>query len=360
MLIPIITDTHWGGRSESPDLLNHMTSFYEAQFFPYLRKHNIKRVCHLGDIVDRRKFIQYPILDNLKNVFMRPMWEMGIDLHILVGNHDTYYRNTNSLHAMKTIFGRFDGGWEPKFYDAPETVTFGDLDILMLPWITPENEADSMQALKDTKAEIVFGHLEMNGFEMYKGLPNHGGFDAAAFQRFKAVYSGHFHHKSDNGNIHYLGAPYEMTWSDYDDPRGFHVFDTDTLEMTYVQNTDRMFHKLFYADVDETSETLLDQDFDKYHGKYIKVVVQQKSKPYIFDQYMGKLSEAGCADIMVVEDHYNSQRLDETDLINQAEDTLTILSHYINALEGTVDKHAVDKLLRSLYSEALNMEDPTV
>mgnify|MGYP003385581067 CR=1 FL=1 len=359
MLIALITDTHFGVRSESPELLAHMTSFYANQFFPYLRKHGIKTVCHLGDIVDRRKFIQYPILASLKEVFMRPIWEMGIDLHIVVGNHDTYYRNTNSLHAMKTIFGRFDGGWEPKYYEFPEVVTFGDCDILMLPWITSENEAESMAMLQSTNAEILFGHVELNGFEMYKGLPNFGGLDRAIFKNFHTVMSGHFHHKSDVDNIHYLGSPYEMTWADFDDPRGFHVFDTDTRELTYIRNTERMFYKLFYADVDKTSDELLSTDFSAFSGKYVKVVVQQKSNPHTFDIFMTRLHDVGCADISIVEDHYNAQHIDEADLIDQAEDTLVILSKYVSDLKGTVDRPAVEATLISLYHESMNMEDST-
>jgi DNA repair exonuclease SbcCD nuclease subunit len=344
--IACITDTHWGCRSDSPDLLAAMTSFYETQFFPYLKRHQIKTVCHLGDIVDRRKYIQFPILSNLKETFMRPMWEQQIDLHILIGNHDIYYRNTNSLNAMRTIFGRFDGGWEPTFYEEATTVNFDGREILMLPWITPEQEAHAVQQLKTTTATAVMGHLELDGFEMYRGMPTHGGghsevggFDQSLLTRFSTVLSGHFHHKSDKGNIHYLGAPYEMTWSDYDDPRGFHVLDTDTLELEFIPNPARMFHKLFYTDRDRTPESVL-----------------AEPNPWLFDQWMGRLQAVGCIDISVVEDHYNAQQLSEADLVDQAEDTLTILSRYVSALEGTVDRPAIDALLRSLHSEALNME----
>lgn len=357
MKIACITDTHWGCRTDSPDLLAAMTTFYETQFFPYLKRHRIKTVCHLGDIVDRRKYIQYPILANLKETFMRPMWEQDIALHILVGNHDIYYRNTNSLNAMKTIFGRFDGGWEPTFYESPSVVNFDGRDILMLPWITPENETESATLMSSTSASVVFGHLEMNGFEMYRGMPNHGGLETSQFAKFATVLSGHFHHKSDVGNIHYLGAPYEMTWSDYDDPRGFHVFDTETLELEFVSNPARMFHKLFYTDVNRTAEDILAQSFDELQNTYVKVIVQQKSNPWLFDQWMGRLQAVGCIDISVVEDHYNCQQLSEADLINQAEDTLTILSQYVAALEGTVDRVGIEALLRSLHSEAMNMED---
>ena len=62
------------------------------------------------------------------------------------------------------------------------------------------------------------------------------------------VFSGHYHHRSSQDNIHYLGNPYEIYWNDVNETRGFHVFDTETLEHTPINNPYRMFYKISYND----------------------------------------------------------------------------------------------------------------
>jgi len=354
MKIAILTDTHWGARAESPDLLAHMLLFYREQFFPYLDLHRIKTVFHLGDIVDRRKFIQFSIAHYMRQNFFVPCEERGLDLHILIGNHDSYFKNCHDIHAMQELYGALgdSNAWRPTIYSKPEIIEMGTCKMLMLPWINDGNAEVSFTALREWQADVVFGHLEIKGFEMYRGMPAHEGFDAELFSRFNQVYSGHFHRKSQRGNISYLGAPYEMTWSDFDDPRGFHVFDTETGKMKYVQNPRRLFHKLWYDDTLEKPPI----DATIYKGCFLKVVVTAKNDPVKFDQYMANLYAAGPADVRVVDDHYNSQQLTDEELIDQAEDTMAILGKYVASLEGTVDKVALTKLFQALHTEALNME----
>ena len=357
MLIAILNDTHWGARSESADILSHQLTFYRDLFFPYLQTHNIKTVCHLGDLVDRRKFIQYSILNSMRTHFIKPLIDLNIDTHILVGNHDAPFRNSNEVNAVEELFASVrTATWSPHIYANPETVDFDGCSILMMPWINMTNEDDTAKAIQTTTAKIVFGHLEIKGFEMYKGLPSYDGISPGLFEKFEMVCSGHFHCKSTLGNINYLGAPMEMTWADYDDPRGFHIFDTDTKTLTYIQNPNRLFYKIFYSDRDKSTEEILNVEWLSYASKYVKVIVLQKDHPLTFDTFMDRLNEVSPADISIVEDHHNAQLLNEHNLVDQAEDTLTIISHFIENLEGTVDKAALNTLLRDLYTESLAMD----
>ena len=355
MKIALINDTHFGARNDSVSFNDYFFKFYDDVFFPYLEEHDIKTLVHLGDIVDRRKFINFSTLRDFREKFVYRLGHMGIDTHVIVGNHDTYWKNTNEINSMKELFSSFDGVHEPWVYDMPKEVVFDELKILILPWINRANREQTANFIKNSDAQIIMGHLEVAGFEMHPGYANDYGIDASVFSKFDMVMSGHYHHKSDNGTIYYLGAPYEITWTDYQDPRGFHVFDTDTRDLEYIRNPHRMFHKIFYDDADKTFEEVANNDFSFYEGTCVKVVVQNKTNPYWFDLVLDRLEKSNPLNVSVVED-FTEIVFDEDALIDQAEDTMSILNKYIETTEMSGDKKALQELFQELYTEAVTME----
>ena len=357
MKIALINDTHFGARGDSHVFNDFFFKFWENTFFPYLKEHNIKTCIHLGDVVDRRKFINHNIASDFQNRFMRRFWEEGIDTHILIGNHDTYFKNTNKVNAIQNLCTSYDGVNEPFIYDDPKVVTFDGVDILLMPWICEDNYDRSMALLKDAKVQLVFGHFEISGFEMDRGNVCHEGLNRDVFDRFDMVLSGHFHHKSSDGLVHYLGNQYEITWADYNDTRGFHIFDTETREIEFIQNPYKMFFKIVYDDSEHDFEYWKNYDYSQYQGTHVKVIVVNKQNPYLFDTVIDNLYKAGLADISVVEDFTEIIIEDDKDIVDQAEDTMTILSKYIDNLELNVDNERLKTFMRELYVEALNTEN---
>lgn len=353
MKIALITDTHWGARGDSVAFAAYFNRFYNDIFFPYLEANGIKRIFHLGDIVDRRKYINFVTARHLRK-FVEYCNTQGIDLDVIIGNHDTAFKNTNEVNSMNELFSH--SNFNVNYYSDPTDIEIDGTKIAVLPWVCSGNYEQSMDFLRNTPAQILFGHLEIQGFEMYKGAVNDHGFETNLFGKFDTVLSGHFHHKSTKGNISYLGAPYEMTWSDYNDPRGFHIFDTDTRELTFIQNPYTMFNKVFYNDSDITMEDLLNFDADKYKGTFVKVIVKTKNNPYWFDRFIDKLEKAEVLDLQVVDDNLNLNLDDDSDIVDEAEDTLTILKKYVDQIETTVDRKKLNGFLNELYNEAINVE----
>lgn len=354
MKVAVITDTHWGARADSREFLNHMVQFYRKIFFPELQERGIQTILHLGDIMEHRKFVNYVTLNALRKEFIERSSELGIGIHILVGNHDIPYRNTNEVNAMREIFGKHN---HVKLYWEPEEIEIESARILMMPWINSSNQERCFEAMKRSKAECMFGHLHIRGFEMHRGVPAHDGFAPDLFKKFQVVASGHFHKKSHYYNIQYLGAPYEMTWSDYNCPRGFHIFDTETLEFEYIRNPMHMFNKVFYSDDnDEKKELLANAKYDYLKDSYVKVVVRAKDDPFLFDTIMTRIYAANPIDVVVVDDHRNMQAMSEADILNETEDTLTILHDYVETISTQVDKIELDNLLKSLYNEAMELD----
>jgi DNA repair exonuclease SbcCD nuclease subunit len=350
--VAIITDTHLGARSDSMVFHDYFLRFFEQVLFPWLIENNVKILIHLGDFTDRRKYINFYTLNIVRTRIMARLKELGILVIVTVGNHDTFFKNTNEVNSMQELFSDMEN---IMVLTEPEEVLFDETKVLLMPWMNTANMEQSLAAIKNTDAKILMGHLELKGFIMQRGQKAEHGLDPEIFNKFNLVCSGHYHHKSDEGNIHYLGAPYEMTFADVNDPRGFHVWEPGKDNVEFIQNPYRMFHKLFYDDKNKELGTLLKRLTEKYSGTYVKVIVANRTNPYYFEKYLEKLFSLNPADVKIEED----LSLNESDtevVVDMAEDTLTILNKYVDGLEIDSDKAKIKEELRLLYVEASHMD----
>jgi len=351
--IAIVTDMHIGVRGDSKVFADHQEKFFREVFFKYIDENDIKVVMDLGDTFDRRKFINFVSLKRGKEFFFDQIEKRGLEYHALVGNHCTYYTNTNEVNSMNLLLGEYN-----KFHiyeSEPKELTFGSTKIMMLPWIAKDNAELCYEAIRNSDAHILMGHLEVQGFEMMKGQVCTHGMNKDIFSGFEQVYSGHFHHPSSYGNIRYLGSPYEMTWTDYDGDRGFWVLDTETRELERVRNPHRVFHKIEYDDTDMTVEDIAWLETDNLKDTFIKVIVKNRTNPYIYDLFINKLTDAGAADVKAVEDALNLESEGVDDILDETQDTKDILYSYIDSIETNVDKSGIKRVVDELYSEASNI-----
>ena len=354
MKIALLGDTHFGARNDNSAFHDYFEKFYRDVFFPYLKENEIDTVIQFGDLFDRRKYINFMTLARSRKYFFDELARLGITMHVFVGNHDTFYKNTNEVNSPDLLLTEYPN---IHVYSDPTDIAFDGTPITLLPWVCSGNIQQCLDHIENTPAQILFGHLELAGFEMYRGAVNdHGQFDSNILSKFDVVCSGHFHHKSSRGNIHYLGTPYEMSWSDYNDHRGFHIFDTNTRELEFIRNPNVIFNKIHYDDADKVMDDVVGIDFARYKGTYVKVIVRNKTNPYWFDIFVDRLEKAGTVDIQVVEDHLNLNLEDDSEIVNEAEDTLTILRKVVEGVESNVPKKDLDLFLTNLYDEAMHVE----
>ena len=346
MKIALLNDTHFGARNDSPAFIEFQNLFYDKIFFPYIERNNIKTLIHLGDVVDRRKFINHNTAHNFKKVFFNRLEELDIDTHIIIGNHDTYYKNTNEVNAMQNL----NINKNAKVYTHATETEFDGLNILFLPWICDDNEAETIRTIEKSTSPVAMGHLEVKGFEMHSGHMNEHGLEKAVFKRFEKVLSGHFHKKSDDGHIYYLGTQYEMTWSDYNCPKGFHIFDTETRELGRVENPNKMFKKIVYNDKETNYDGLDIKNFDK---SFVKLYISNKTDTDMYERFMDRLyNHINIHAIDVIEDPTDIGASVREDILEQGEDTLTFLGNYIDQVDSKLDKQKLKAFAKELYMEA--------
>jgi DNA repair exonuclease SbcCD nuclease subunit len=282
-------------------------------------------------------------------MFFDKLESMGISVYMLAGNHDTYYKNTNEVNSPDLLLSEYTN---IKVIDNPEEIVIDGTKICMMPWICPENYTESLDMINTTQAEICMGHFEIAGFSMYKGMESHDGLSKELFDKFDLVFSGHYHHRSSDKHIHYLGNPYELTWQDFNDPRGFHLFDLERRVLEFIQNPYTMFSRIEY---DDREKDPIDLDSLDLKDKYVKLVVLNKTDYYKFDKFTQKLYNKGCADIKIIEDLSEFEEGEIDDEIN-LEDTVSVLSNFIDSVETDVDKERIKNYMRGLYTEAVNIE----
>ena len=345
MKIALITDTHFGARNDNLNFNEYFYKFYEDLFFPYLEENDITTVIHLGDVMDRRKFISYRIAKDFRERFLDRFQK--INLHMLVGNHDTYYKNTNKINSPELLLENYEN---ITIYSSPEHITIGGKNFLMMPWINSENKKEAVETMKSSNADIMCSHMEVDGFEVTPGMHFDGGFSVSDFKNFDRVWSGHFHHKSKRGNVQYLGNPYQMYWNDYKDSRGFHIYDTETDRLKFVRNPYEIFDKIFY---DDAKYDYNKSNVSSYKDKYVKIIVEEKRDYRMFETLVDRLYNVGAHDVKIVETLVDTDDIDDVDL--KTKDTMTLLNEYIDEVDIAVDKSSLKNVMRSLYIESCNV-----
>jgi len=352
MKIALVTDTHFGARSDSQPFDNYFKKFYDEIFFPEIDKRNITQIIHLGDCFDRRKYINFNSLSNCKKYFFNQAESRGIDMDMIIGNHDTFYKNTNDVNSPNLLLGEYPN---IRTYDKAEVVQYDGLDILLMPWICADNYEHSMKMIESKAAKVCFGHLELAGFIMFKAQEahiEHGGTDPNVFKNFKLVCSGHFHHRHGKGNIEYIGNPYQLFWNDFEDDRGFHIFDTKTLKLEFIKNPNTIFEKYYY---DDEKEDPLSVDISRFQSKVIKLIVLNKKDYLKFDKFVEEIYKQNPIELKIIEDfsEFEAEAIDES--VN-LEDTMTLLSNYVDSVETDADKGRLKGILKTLYVEAQHYE----
>ena len=352
MKIAIVTDTHFGARNDSQLFLDHFSDFFREQFFPAVRRHGVEAIMHCGDLLDRRKYVNFNTLSVLRESFIKPIEEMGMETHIILGNHDTYYKNTNDLNSISELFADTMDNFI--IHEKPSVIDLDGFNIALLPWVNKENKQESMDFINTANAQWLVGHLELEGYEVLRGIRYDGGMDPSIFNRYEQVLSGHFHCKQERGNIIYLGAPYQMTFSDTDETKGFWILDTDTRELEYIENKNEMFHKLVYDDSKNDYSKFISKKHSKYRYCYVKIYVINKDKPFILDKVVDSLYNSGVYDLTIVEDFdkiaEESEELKNEDL---SKSTLELIYDEVDCMEGLDDSSRIKNLIQEIYLESL-------
>lgn len=352
MKIAILNDTHCGIRNSSDIFMEYQEKFYRDVFFPYLKENGISTILHLGDYYDNRKTVNFKALNHNRVIFLDKLREYNIHMDIIPGNHDVYFKNTNTLNSLKELMGHYMN--EVSIIEEPTVMNYDGCKVGLVPWINQQNTEECMTFLREVKCDIIGGHFEIGGFEMNRGTVCKDGMDSSVFNRFELVMSGHFHTKSNNGSVHYLGSQMEFFWNDCDDKKYFHVFDTETRELTPVHNPVTIYEKIYYDH--EKMGNWKFKDMSYLDNKFVKVIVQKKGDPRDFEMFVDRVQQQKIHELKIAEtfDEFLGDNVEDSEI--SVDDTQTLVYNYIDNVVTDLDKDRIKNEISDLMTEAQTME----
>lgn len=343
MRIAIITDLHWGVRNNSQFFVDKQEEFLYNQFIPYLTEHQIDTIWMLGDFFENRKMLSTQVL-NKAHQFLQKLEELEIHSYFLIGNHDVAFKNTNMVNSLVPVTKAFN---RIHLIEKYEVIDFDGVSVGFISWISPEIYSEAIKWIMSLDAEVLCGHLEINSFEIIKGVVCSKGIDSTIFERFDKVFSGHFHIRATNGTIQYIGNPYQTNWGEYGYPKGFAVFDTKTKSLEFIDNPTSTYEILQYDDKIEIG--LFDKE--RYAGKIVRVIVNACKNKKKMEVLLDAISQVS----------YSLEVLENKEVImsdNDQEaipsDTIQLIQQFLETCKiDHLDKKQLTELILSIYSEAI-------
>jgi hypothetical protein len=341
--IALISDIHFGCRGNSERYITTMTTFFKESLFNVLKSRNINDLRILGDLFDNRNALNVRTINAVIDVFTFLETNLPLlKIKILMGNHDQYYHNRYDIISLN-ILRNFNN---IEIIDKVSEDTINGKNILMVPWIVPETTIyeDYMGYVrKETKFDLLLGHFEINGFEVSPGITDTHGIQLRYFRNFSRVFSGHYHLRNTMDQITYLGCPYQLSWGDYGNTKGIHVYDVDTNETTFIENTlSPRFQKVYMTELAEGNK----ESIANVSGNFVKLIIEKKYNETAIQQVIALLESKGA--ILTIDNQYVEQTEISTELstadLSKLHDPLSFLMEYVKIIDIPDDmKDLIDK-----------------
>lgn len=231
----IVSDTHFGARSNSVEWLDVMRDWFYEDFIPRVKSEYRPGdiLIHCGDVFDNRQSVNLLVLHEGIRLF-EELSKIFVDgIYVIAGNHDVMRKTTNdvsSLDCLKYI-PRVNILKEPVIAD------FGTTKALFMPWRT--NDEEERKCLEDNKVQelqYLFCHTNIRNLKFDNSRNVEEGLNLTDLIKFRRVYSGHIHWGQKRGNVTMVGNPYQMTRSDAGNQKGWYILDLENGEETFIEN----------------------------------------------------------------------------------------------------------------------------
>lgn len=272
-----ITDTHFGKSSNNIMKYVNFTNYFKL-FTAYVENNKAKDhdrdICiFCGDLFDNRNIIDIKVMSEVRSLVKR--LSKIIKVYLIAGNHDQYERN-NPIHTSLDLFE----GEDPNLIVVKSPMLIKDNKILLMPFYN-DNSAfistvDKYSVAKTTN--LLFCHASFTGNSFFTG-PDSECVNTKDVSRFEKVVTGHIHSRNIYSNIHFVGAPYQLDFSDTNFDRGFDHFSINEeghiVRDEFVKNTVSPVYVIRNVDSNEMFEDIITNCRDEFKGNYVKLIADR-------------------------------------------------------------------------------------
>lgn len=300
MKVILITDTHLGIKKGNAVMMERQYQCWEELVEKAVAV-GITTIIHLGDFFDDRNSITIPTIRMARKI-AKLITESGLQMMVIAGNHDVFYKNRNDVNTLDAIFSDYPNIVS---YDEPTTVKLDGVKVDLIPWINASNFESVSDFIGSSTSPICCGHFEFSGFPFHKGgRPADHGMSTKLFSNYEKVFTGHYHTRSKMGNIEYIGSGFEYTWADWNDRKGFVVLDLDkkNVEHEHVSFTPETAVNFVWIHLQEDGQVSDIYPEVKPDNRFVRITVEgkpnKKTEKYITEVEKVALS----VDVMYVEE----------------------------------------------------------
>lgn len=361
----VVGDIHLGARQGNSQVRKYILDTIQM-LLDEARNKKCEQIIFLGDLFDRRK-----VTDNMDIKaaleIKHAIEKTNIPTIMLCGNHDTYFKTSLQPNMIDMIF---------KASECITTVTNSICTAgsqIFVPWMNPTNSEELKNSILERLANEskdtfdVFGHFEMVGFELSPGNIAKDGLDPDIFKKARNVISGHYHVKSQHGNVTYVGTPYCLTWGEFLSDHGYHILDLDTGSLKFYPIDNQMFAVMTYDDSEDglqiscDGETITAPDPKWYEAKLtnkiVKVIIRNRKVTRRYNKFAQDIKNIPLIDLVFID-----QTIVDTTNVTLSEeeihmDTLNVFSDYVHDLEyDDQTKSEIIGEVSDLYKSANDME----
>lgn len=349
--IALITDTHLGARSNCEHVNAYFLKFFSSFFFPVLKERGVKTVIHLGDLGQYKKQVNTKILHDWTSMVFEPLKDYTC--YFIVGNHDCYYKQNNSINLHRAL--NLEQNYGFAVIDS-EVMTLPEYSMDLLPWLSTEIKQSCISSLSRTTSKYLLGHLEFISIETPYS-ESQLTFDF--LKKYEKVFSGHFHTRTKVfDHVYYIGNPYPITWGDYGQDRGFSLFYPETGQLEFIKNPLSLFRKITFQGDEEMLHSF---DFESCAHQHIKLLTKVDFEHNsMLTQFLEKLEEVNPLSLtiekeeLLVDNVLNMESYVSKNMMFYIEKYLELL--YNSNTKLNIDKERLLKLLHSIYIKSLQLE----
>jgi calcineurin-like phosphoesterase family protein len=355
----IISDTHFGVRSNSIEWMEIQKDYFTKWFIPHIKEMYKPgdALIHCGDVFDSRQSMNLKVMNMAMEIFEEISKLMPV--FMICGNHDIYYKTSNSVNSIKMF------NWLPnvRVYEEPVILEInnGISTALLMPW--QDSHEDESQIIQTNKADYLFCHTDFRGVKFNARVDVEDGNEIESVNQFKRVYSGHIHYAQKNQNIRMVGCPYPLTRSDNGNVKHFWIlnFENDTEEGT-VNNYSPKFVKIKLEKALETTY----EDMKLYvDNNFVDILVNSSwAAHFPFSSFLEAFANIKYRKLNYIITSIGSDEETDGDYDENSEevDLPTLIDLHIEGLSySELIKQKLKEVSRALYQKSLRVDiDETI